>query len=465
MINFIAHNAILIASLLITSFGFSQNYASQIDSIVSLAYGDNEPGITILVAKNGKAIYSKAFGKSNLELNTPMQLNNVFQIGSITKQFTAVSILMLAEQGKLNIKDKIGKYIPEYAEIGKDITIHHLLNHTSGIINRTPVGSKGFISRTDMSPMELITYFKNEPLEFKAGESFKYSNAGYILLGRIIEIVSEQSYGDFIEKNVFERIGMSSSYYGSTKEIIKNRASGYQMEQNKFANTDYMSLTLPYAAGSILSTVEDLLKWQNALYSNGLLKKSSFELAIKPSVLNNGKKIPYGYGFRLANLRESNVIAHTGSTKGFTSIAFFLPKENIYIVALTNCNCKNVNNVTKQVAELFVTMPKVNKISIDDKMAQQHRKSVTVPLETLKKYVGTYEVKPNVNLTIGMDDSNHLYLLAPGQTKRIEFFAETQNHFFLKISNAEITFNKNEKNKIISLTMNQSGRKIVAKKN
>ncbi|MEX1382826.1 serine hydrolase, partial [Lutibacter sp.] len=311
----------------------------------------------------------------------------------------------------------------------------------------------------------LIAYFKNEPLEIKPGESFKYSNAGYILLGRIIEIVSGQAYGDFIEKNIFERIGMSSSYYGSTKDIIKNRASGYQVEQNKFTNADYMSLTLPYSAGSILSTVEDLLKWQNALISNTLLKQASFEQATKASVLNNGRKIPYGYGFRLAKLGKSPVIAHTGSTKGFTSIAFFLPKENIYIVALTNCNCKNVNNVAKQVAQLFVTAPKANKTSSDDKIAQQNRKSVDVPLEILKKHVGSYEVKPNVNLTIGLNDSNHLYLLAPGQTKRIELFAETPNHFFLKISNAEITFNKNEQNKIISLTMNQSGRKIIAKKN
>ncbi|MGK0414486.1 MAG: CubicO group peptidase (beta-lactamase class C family), partial [Polaribacter sp.] len=385
MINFITRIVLLIAFLLVTCLGFSQSYASKIDSIVSLDYGDNDPGITILVAKKGKAIYSKAFGKSNIELNTPMQLNTIFQIGSITKQFTAVSILMLAEQGKLNIKDKIEKYIPEYAEIEKDITIHHLLNHTSGIKNRTPVGGDGFISRTDMSPIELIAYFKNEPLEFKPGESFKYSNAGYILLGRIIEIVSGQPYGEFIEKNIFDKIGMSSSYYGSTKEIIKNRASGYQVEQNKFTNADYMSLTLPYSAGSILSTVEDLLKWQNALYSNSLLKQSSFEQAIKPSVLNSGKKIPYGYGFRLAKLGKSPVIAHSGSTKGFTSIAFFLPKENIYIVALTNCNCKNVNNVTKQVAQLFVTIPKANKTSSDDKMAQQNRKSVELPLEILKK--------------------------------------------------------------------------------
>ncbi len=447
----------------ITYIGFSQSYQSKIDAVVSSTYSSKEPGISVLVAKDRKAIYSKAFGKSNLELNTPLETNSVFQIGSITKQFTAISILMLEEQGKLSVEDKIGKYIPEYAEFGKDITIHHLLNHTSGIKNRTPVGDKGFISKTNMSPTELIAYFKDEPLEFKPGERFKYSNAGYILLGRIIEIVSGQPYSDFIEQNIFDKIGMKNSSCGDMKQVIPNLTKGYIIEQNDFVKSDYINLSLAYSAGAILSTTEDLLKWQNALLSNTLLKASSIKQAMTPTLLNSGKRVPYGYGFRFSKLGNSPVIAHTGSTKGFTSIALFLPKEKLYITALTNCNCKNVNNVAKQVAELFVNLPD-NKIT-EVENNQPERKSIDVPSEILSDYTGTYEVKPNVNLTIGLDNTNQLYLLAPGQTKKVELFAETQNHFFVKIVDAEITFNTNEKGKVISLTMNQSGRKITAKKN
>ena len=363
----------------ITYIGFSQSYQSKIDAVVSSTYSSKEPGISVLVAKDRKAIYSKAFGKSNLELNTPLETNSVFQIGSITKQFTAISILMLEEQGKLSVEDKIGKYIPEYAEIGKDITIHHLLNHTSGIKNRTPVGDKGFISKTNMSPTELIAYFKDEPLEFKPGERFKYSNAGYILLGRIIEIVSGQPYSDFIEQNIFDKIGMKNSSCGDMKQVIPNLTKGYIIEQNDFVKSDYINLSLAYSAGAILSTTEDLLKWQNALLSNTLLKASSIKQAMTPTLLNSGKRVPYGYGFRFSKLGNSPVIAHTGSTKGFTSIALFLPKEKLYITALTNCNCKNVNNVAKQVAELFVNLP-------DDKITevennQPERKSIDVPSE------------------------------------------------------------------------------------
>ncbi len=451
--------------LFITYFSFSQSYESKIDSIVSLQYSANEPGITILVAKDGKAIYKKALGKSNLELNIPIEVNSVFQIGSITKQFTAVSILMLAEQGKLNIEDKIGKYIPEYIEVGRDITIHHLLNHTSGIKNKTPLSEKNYTSRMDRSPKELITYFKDEPLAFMPGEKFKYSNAGYILLGQIIETISKQSYGQFIQENIFDKIGMTSSYCGDKKQVIPNRSRGYIIKQNEFVKSDYMNLSLAYSAGALLSTTEDLLKWQNALLQNTLLKESSIKQAMTPTLLNSGKKIPYGYGFRLSRLGNSPVIAHTGSTKGFTSIALFLPQENMYIAVLTNCNCKNVNNVAKQVAELFVTSPDVNKVSAVTKTIEQEKKSIAVSAEILNNYTGTYEVKPNVNLTIGLDNTNQLYLLAPGQTKKVKLFAETQNHFFVKIADAEITFNKNETNNVISLTMNQSGRKIIAKKN
>ncbi len=217
--------------LLTIHFSFCQNLESKIDSIVSSNYNQNEPGISILIAKDGKPIYKKTFGIANMELDIPMKTDNVFQIGSITKQFTTVAILILEEQGKLKLTDDILKYIPDYPTEGNSITIHHLLNHTSGIQNNTPVGKKGAISKTDMTSKELINYFKNTPLDFKPGTNFKYSNAGYIVLGLIIEIVSKQSYEDFIETTIFKKIGMSSSYYGSNKEVIKNRF--LDIKQNK----------------------------------------------------------------------------------------------------------------------------------------------------------------------------------------------------------------------------------------
>ena len=223
-----------------------------------------------------------------------------------------------------------------------------------------------------------------------------------------------------------------------------------------------MSLTLPYAAGSILSTVADLLKWQNALKSNALIKYSSLKKAISPTRLKNGKIIPYGYGFRMANLKGSPIIAHSGSTKGFTSIALFFPKENTYIVALSNCNCKNLSEVTKKIALLTLGKSTTKNIKTK-KSVTEDRKTISLSKEVLQELSGSYQVKENLNIKIS-NDTNELYLTAPRQTKKIKLYALSENQFYMKVSNAEITFNKNEKNEVISLILNQSGQKILAKK-
>ena len=436
-------------ALFISFFSFSQNIESKIDAIVSKDYKKNEPGIAILVAKNAVPIYQKAIGSSNLKTKSPLSIESVFQIGSITKQFTAISILMLQEKGLLNIEDKASKYLPEYPDFNQSISIYHLLNHTSGIKNRTPVGDRNYTYKKNVSSKDLIDYFIKEPLDFNPGERFKYSNAGYILLGRIIENVSGKTYEKFVQKNIFQKLGMTSSYVG------ENDTKGYQIKNNEYVVSN-TNLALAYSAGSISMTVNDMLKWQNALQSNILIRSSNYKKATEATKLNNGRKIPYGFGFRIARLNNSKIIAHGGSTKGFTSMAIYLPKENVFITALTNCNCKNVNSIVKQVAELFI--PKTT----ENKKDNSKKKAITLSSDVLEKYVGDYEVRQGVIIKIGSKEKKSLYLLAPNQTKQIPLFAKTQNHFFMNVSNAEITFNMNTKGKVIGLTMHQSGRKIIA---
>ena len=183
---------LLLIIFLIVNSTFSQNLEQKIDAMASEAYPENGPGVSILIAKDGKAIYQKAFGNASLELNVPMTTDNVFEIGSITKQFTAVAILMLEEKGKLKLNDNITNYLPEYPTNGNAITIHNLLNHTSGIRGRTPVSNKKLMAM-DMEVEELIDYIKKQPLKFNSGEQFSYSNSGYIILGRIIEIITGKS--------------------------------------------------------------------------------------------------------------------------------------------------------------------------------------------------------------------------------------------------------------------------------
>lgn len=256
---------LFVVFFLITTISIrAQNIEAEIDALISENYSSDGPSISLLIARGGETIYRNASGKSNLELDVEAIPENVYELGSITKQFTSVSILMLEERGKLKVTDEITKYISDYPTQDNKITIYQLLNHTSGIQSYTGMQSFMELARKDFTPLELIDVFKNEPMEFDAGENYKYNNSGYILLGHIIEVVSGETYEDFVQKNIFDPIGMTQSYYGSKSKLIKGRANGYS-EGNGYENGRYLSMTLPYAAGSLMSTVDDMLKWQNAL--------------------------------------------------------------------------------------------------------------------------------------------------------------------------------------------------------
>jgi CubicO group peptidase (beta-lactamase class C family) len=396
----------------------AQDLTSQVDEYLLSHSDPNAPGASVLIAKDGKAIYKKAVGMANLELNVPLSTDNVFEIGSITKQFTAVSILMLEEQGKLQIEDDITKYIPDYPTHGKTITIHHLLNHTSGIKSYTSMESFMKQARTDMTPTELIDVFKNEPMDFDPGEKYQYNNSGYILLGHIIELVSGQSYAEFIQDNIFSKLDMKNSYYGSMKKIIKNRASGYQ-DRNGFVNADYLSLTLPYAAGSIMSTVDDLLIWQNAISANKLIKRSSLEKAIKGSTLNSGEKITYGYGWINGSLNGSETIEHSGGIFGYVTNGIFLPKENMYVIGLSNCDCSNVGEITTKIAAMAIGKPFPNKkdaISLNDSQ--------------LNKWIGAYEFEDGAIRHITLEGSQ-LKSQREGSTV-FDIYPMTEDHFIFE---------------------------------
>lgn len=262
----------------------TQQLGSEFDKLLSEQFKPGETGCAALVARQGQIIYKKSFGMANLELNIPMKPDMVFRIGSITKQFTAVAVLQLMEQGKLSLQDEITKYLPDYPTNGHRITIEHLLTHTSGIKSYTNVPEFQKYIRDDKKPAEVIDMFKGNPMEFAPGTKWNYNNSGYFLLGYIIEKVSGKTYPDYIQENFFKKLGMSNSCYGSDSKIIKNRASGYQPGDSAVINADMMSMTLPYAAGSIQSTVEDLFLWNRALHSYKLVKKRR----LKKLLLNTG---------------------------------------------------------------------------------------------------------------------------------------------------------------------------------
>ena len=426
--NFLSKSIALITIGMLLSFSaIAQNLEGEFDNILEANYKPNQPGATALVYKNGQVIYRKGFGNANLELDVKMQADHVFEIGSITKQFTAIAILMLEEQGKLKVEDDITKYIPDYPTQGKNISIHQLLNHTSGIKSYTGMQSFRELARTDMTPTELIDVFKNEPMDFNPGEAYRYNNSGYVILGHIIEVISGVSYAEFIQTHIFDPLGMHNSYYGSMKQLIKNRAYGYQQNDQGYVNADYLSLTLPYAAGSLMSNVDDLLKWQLALNTNKLISRSTYEKAINGSTLNNGDTIGYGYGLQDGDLQGSKSISHGGGIFGYTTMGIYLPEEDVFVSVLTNCDCNSPGGVANKIAAIAIGKPFP---SIKD--------AVTLNEAALNKWVGTYQFPNDVVRYVTSSDGK-IYSQREGSVK-LQIYPLSDTRFIFEDGDVEYNF-------------------------
>jgi CubicO group peptidase (beta-lactamase class C family) len=332
----------------------AQSFESNADSLLNEIFEPNGPGAVFLVAKDGEPVYRKALGKANLELDVDMTPNNAFQIGSMTKQFTAVGILILEEEGKLSLQDDVRKYMSDFPVQGDSLTLRHLLNHTSGIKDFTKMKTIMQIARNDLSPKELIDFFKDEPVEFSPGEKFEYNNSGYVVLGYVIEQVSGMTYENFIEEKIFDKLGMADSRYASDQELVKNRAYGYH-DRGGYTNKMWVSLNIPYASGSLMSTVDDMLIWQNALNSEELLSHETLQKAFTPGTLANGENTTYGFGWHLKEWDGEPVREHGGSIFGFKSMGVYLPDQDIYVVGFSNCDCNSPTVVTREIAKIALS--------------------------------------------------------------------------------------------------------------
>jgi len=439
---------------LILAFGFLFNitYAQQkndkqlvieFDKLLSAQFKTNETGVTALVAREGQVIYKKTFGMANLELNIPMKVDHVFRIGSITKQFTAVAILQLMEQGKLDLQDDITKFIPDFHTQGNKITIEHLLTHTSGIQNTTDMPA--YMGRVDLTPAEMIGHFKNLPLKFAPGTNWSYSNLGYFLLGYIIEKITGKTYATYLEENFFKPLGMTNSLYANDIKIVRNRADGYSQGDNGVENAQPLSMTHPYAAGSIQSTVEDLFKWHQAVHSFKLIKKENLDKAITRYKLSDGKETSYGYGWRSGYVYESPSIWHGGLINGFITMAIYLPKENIFVAVFSNCDCNSPEVVASRLAALAAGKP-------------FEYKEVAVDNALLQGYTGVYENQKDQQRIITVS-GNKLYTQL-GRGPKIILKAYQKDKFFIDEIQA-VEFSRNKKGEIENLiTKNLSGNQV-----
>jgi CubicO group peptidase (beta-lactamase class C family) len=420
--------------------------AAEFDKVLKEQFPLNATGATALISSHGKIIYKKAVGMANIELNVPMQTNNIFRIGSLTKQFTAIAILQLVEQGKLNLKDEITRFIPGYPLQRETITIEHLLTHTSGIRDFTSIKDTLQRFKRDLTPAELISYFQNQPMRFAPGTRYEYSNSNYTLLGFIIEKITGRSYQQYLEANFFQPLGMTSSFYGNDAKIIKSRAAGYTNAGKEIENAGSISMTQPYAAGSILSTVEDLFKWQEAVQSYKLVKKESLEKAFTRYKLTNGKESNYGYGWRFGFIQQSPSIGHGGLISGFKTMALYLPDEDVFVVVLSNCDCSTPENVTAKLAAIAIGKPYTDK-------------EITLTASILQTYAGVYENESGDQRIMSIADGKLYSQL--GRNRKIIAKAVKKDNFFLDDPMITMVFSGNKSGSIDKLTMySRSGNEV-----
>jgi CubicO group peptidase (beta-lactamase class C family) len=343
--------------------------ADKINELLSVYSKYDQFNGTILVAENGKIIYEKGFGLANMEWKIPNEPNTKFRLGSITKQFTALAILQLVEQGKLKLDVPISTYLPDYSKTNGDkITIHQLLTHTAGIPNYTSFPNFfSDISRNPYTPEAFVKIFSDLPLEFKPGEKFAYSNSGYFVLGYIIEKVTGKTYEQYLQDNIFTPLKMNNSGFDHHDIILANRATGYERKErstNNYVNSSYIDMSLPYAAGSLYSTVEDLYLWDQALYTEKLLSANSKKLLFDKYINTRFSDTSYyGYGWFIEEAsidktdKKVQIIEHGGGINGFNTLISRIPSSKDLILLLNNTGGTGLNEMSIAIRAILYDMP------------------------------------------------------------------------------------------------------------
>lgn len=396
---------------------------------------------SVLVAQDGKILLDKGYGFANLEWQVPNTPITKFRLGSITKQFTAASILLLEERGKLKVEDPVKKYMPDAPAAWDKVTIFHLLTHTSGIPSFTDFPDYESKEAQTMTPQQLVDWFKDKPLEFEPGTKWNYSNSGYVLLGYLIEKISSQSYADFVQQNIFTPLGMKDSGYDSNSALIEHRASGYSRGKDGPENAGFINMSIPLSAGSLYSTTEDLLRWEEGLFGGKVLKPESLAKMTTPF------KEDYAFGLSVSTHNGHKMISHSGGIEGFNTSLAYYPDDKLVVAVLANLNGPFADQLAAQLGEIAhgekVVLP-------------SERKEITVSPKVLAQYVGTYELAPEFSIAITLE-GNQLMEQATNQRKH-PLFAESETLFFLKVVDAQVEFVKNEKGEATAMILHQNGR-------
>jgi CubicO group peptidase (beta-lactamase class C family) len=441
-----------LALALVTAFGIvttvrADELTTKFDEYMNACVAVNHFNGAVLISKSGKILFSKGYGFANAEHEVPNTTRTKFRLGSITKQFTAMAVLILQERGKLKVEDPVGKYIDDAPKTWKSVTIRHLLTHTGGVPSYTDDPSYVRKMMMPETVKSMIARFRDKPLDFPPGEKFHYSNSGYFLLGAIVEKVSGKSYEAFLKEAIFDPLGMKDTGYDHHATLLPGRASGYSRRKDSLVNAEYLDMSQPYAAGSLYSTVEDLDRWNRALCEGKLISKESYAKMYTPV------KNDYAYGWTVKTAKGRREIGHGGGINGFATDILRYPDQSVCVVVLCNVLPMNPGRVTRDLAA----------IAFGEAYEQPHvRKVANVDRKVYDAYLGRYEIDPKVVATISRE-GDHLQIQVTDQPE-LEMFPESETSFFLKVVDATITFAKDDKGKVSHIVIHQGGHDIKAKR-
>jgi CubicO group peptidase (beta-lactamase class C family) len=396
---------LLLASLPMVAFcqENSQKNFAYADSVMSANYKPDAPGGVLLIAKNGHPVFEKAYGMANMELKVPNRTGYNFEIGSNTKQFTAVAILQLVQKGKLNLQDDLHKYLPRYNTHGRHITIENLLTHTSGIPSYTE--EPGFNMKENISIDSLIRRISRDSLLFEPGTNWSYSNTGFILLGMVIEKITGETYADYIQKNILDPLPMNHTYLSTGNKVIPNLVTGYAYVpgKGKYKDAIDFSLSEAFSAGDMISNVNDLLKWDNGLYTDKLVNPRLLQKAWTSYTLKNGQKTGYGYGWVVTHYENVQLIWHDGAVPGFLSAVIRLPGKHAYIALLSNNT-----NVNPQIPAMLIAFHTAGQ-------PLTRPPAIKPDPANFKDYAGVYDLQAVIGRLVSNSSSKRCISMSPGR--------------------------------------------------
>ena len=432
-------------------------FSELVSNIFKSAQTGITSGVAVLVSKNGEIIYEKGFGYADVGNKVPVTPDTKFRIGSITKQFTASAILKLQEEGKISVTDKLSKFIPDFPR-GDEVTIQHLLTHTSGIHSFTDrPGFMKFVTLpvTSQAVVDTIKTFK---YDFNPGDRYLYNNSGFFLLGYIIEKISGKSLAEYFSDHFFKPLGMNNTSIYQTNLVLGNEAYGFSIENGKITKAQNWDMSWAGGAGAIYSTVKDLNTWNEAVFGGKVLKDESLKAAFTPLILNNKEKVDYGYGWSLQDIRGMKFISHSGGLNGFLSYLERQPENKITVVVLCNSTPPpdgidpTSNAMTIAELMLWTDMAKQSSFASD----------LVVDEATLKSYVGRYDYGRGAVLIVNLD-GKQLNAQMTGQPK-FPIFPSSKNEFNWKVVEAKVKFVTDDKGNVTNVIHYQGGQEIVAKK-